>query len=274
MNLYARLATVKSDLKISGTSEDAALLRLLEAISRAIDNQCKVHFYSQIATRFLDGNGQRSLWLNQDNDNDLLSITTFLVDWNGDGVYETTLIPQTDYWLWPANELPKQRADLNPYGSHFLVFPAGRLRVQIQGIFGYSNETELTGATLNAGCAAGDTSVVLTAGGGALVGVGETLVMDSEQVDVTGLSTDTLTLTRGINGTTAVSHLISAPVSRRRYPREVELATTMQATRFLREMQTGYSGTVGSSGEGGYMFSHLYPAIRDLLAPFQEYVLA
>jgi len=274
MNLYARLSTVKSDLKISGVSEDAALLRLLDAISRAIDNECNVHFYSQIDTRFLDGNGQRSLWLSEDNDNDLISVTAILCDWNGDGVYETTLISQTDYWLWPANETPKLRIDLNPYGSHFLVFPAGRLRVQIQGLFGYSNETELTGATLNAAIAAGDTSVVLTAGDGLFVGVGETLVLDSEQVYVSGLSIDTLTLVRGINGTTAASHLILAPVSRRRYPREVELAATMQASRFLREMQTGYSGTAGDSGEGGYIFSHLYPAIRDLLAPFRRYVLA
>lgn len=268
MNLYAQLAAVKSDMKVSGSSGDTALLRLLGSISRAVDDVSHRRFYSEVATKYLDGNGRKQLWLGENND--LISVTSLQVDKDGDGVYETTLAANTDYWLWPDNETPKLRIDLNPQGTLLSLFPIGRKRVKIAGLFGYSNDTELV-TTVNdegGGADATETAITLATGGGALLSVGETIVVESEQMYISAIVTDTLTVVRAINGTTGAAHTNGTNVSRRRYPEPVEQAVSMQAVRFLRENQTGNSGEDGASAIGGFSFRAMYPAIRDLLAPY------
>jgi len=112
-NNYVTLANAKTDLGITGATYDAALVRLIERVSRAIDDQVHRRFYSEIATRLYDGAGNRELWL----PDDLLTVTTLKVDEDGDGTFELTLAVNTDYWLWPDNSSPKIRIDLNPDGT-------------------------------------------------------------------------------------------------------------------------------------------------------------
>jgi len=260
VNLYARLADLKGDMNVTGTSDDDERVRMIEDVSRAVDDLTHRRFYSETATRYFDGEGYSDLWTD-----DLVSVTTLKVDEDGDGVYELTLAANADYWLWPDNTTPKRRIDLNPESAQLTAWPRGRRRIEIAGVFGYSDDTELTTTTLNEALDATETAVDLV--DGTAVSVGETLVVDAEQIYVSAIAGNTPTVVRGVNGTTAAAHSDGAAVYRRRYARPIERAVKMQVARFLREQQTG--GPLQGNGEiGGFSVSSLYPAIRDMLAPY------
>lgn len=269
VNAYANLGMLKAEIGGNiGDTDDDALLRILARTSRGIDEACGRHFYSLSATRYYDGGGARCLWL----PDDLISITTLRADDNRDGTHELTLVADTDYWLWPDNPQPNSpylRLDLVDYGSPQLYrWPLGRRSVQIVGKFGYSEETEACG-TLGAEIASTSaTAVTMTAGHG-LTG-GETILVGSEQMYVSAVEVNTLTVVRGVNGTTAATHSNGATVTRRRYHRNIEQACVLEAARTWRESQTGYSGQAVPNQFGGFSTSSSYPKIRDLLAPLRH----
>ena len=272
MNCYTRLADVKAALQGSGsgTSNDAELLRVVERVSRAIEETLNGrHFYSRLATLVLPEVDRTTrntpegcqLWI----EHDVISITSLKVDEDGDFVYETTLTTPTDYWTWPYNKLthePIARLDLVTG-----TWPTNRRRVELVGKIGYSEETQAAG-TLAEDVDISETAIDLTAGHD--ISVCDTLVCESEQMDVTAVSTNTITVTRGVNGTTAAVHANLTAISRRRFPREIEQACLMQTVRFFRETQTGYGGSIGNSELAGYSFNSMYPAIRDLLRPYRK----
>jgi hypothetical protein len=177
-----------------------------------------------------------------------------------------TLTPTTDYWLWPDNpwqNKPYERIDLNPNSNTLISWPNGRRRVKVDGLWGYSNETESVGTL---GAAITDTTgTSVTMAGGHTVSAGDTLEIDSEHFYVSAVASNTLTVTRGQNGTTAATHNNAAAVVRRRFDRLIERAVLMQTARFYRDTIAGYSGSVANAADGGYPFTSLYPAIRDLL---------
>ncbi len=266
-NLYVSLASVKADNRQTSTVDDAALLRLIEEVSRAVDNETNHRFYSEIATRVYDGNGLSQLWL----PDDLLTVTSLKVDEDGNGTFEKTLAVNTDYWLWPDNVSPKWRIDLNPQSTSLTAWPVGRRRIEIVGMFGYSNETALV-TTLAEDDDGSETALDLTSA--AALSVGDTLVIGTEQLDITAIATNTVTVTRGLNASAAAAHANGAAVYRRRFERPIERAVAMQVSRLLRDQQTGYSGTLGDPQYGGYAFASLYPAIRDMLAPYLRLVVS
>lgn len=271
-NSYVRLADLRTEVQGSGSgsSNDAAMMRMAPRASRIVDEHCHRHFYSLKAQTLLypertrpEHIDQSRLWLPQD----IVSITTLKVDQDCDGVFEITLAAGTDYFD-PYNHQqhePIQCLQLNTRGQ-LSAWPTDVRRIQLIGARGWSDETVAAG-TLGAAIAdTTGTGITLTAGHD--VSRLDTIYIDDEAFDVVDLTTNTATVERAVNGTTAATHLINAPITRRRYPRPVELATAMQAARMLRELQTGYSGNVGNAEMAGYAFRSVYPAIRDALEPF------
>ena len=284
-NAYAQVVDLKADLAISSSAQDAALARLVEDVSRGIDQHCRRPFSSQLTStgffvdgdrvRFYDGgiaapgSTIRELWPLFD----IIAVTELAVDQDGDGVYETVLDPNLpDYWLWPDNAVPHtpySRMDLNPQGQ-LAAWPWGRRRVRVKGTAGYSNELQATGQTV-ADDPLTNVATTLTVEATAGISVGEALGLEAEQVGVLQVTSATaLSIERAINGTTAAAHAKGVAVQRRRYPRDVERAAIMQASRLWRDAQTGYSGAAGNAQYGGYAFAATYPAIRDLLQPFMK----
>lgn len=266
-NLYATLAAFKAEIGKTNTTNDTVLLRLLERASRECDSIAERQFYSELDTRVFDGDGSNRIAID-----DLISVDTSLkVDEDGDGTYETTLAVNTDYWLTPDNPVantPYTHVELNPESAILTLWPAGRKRVQIIGMFGYSNETEVSG-TLGAQIAdAATTAVTMTAGHG-LTG-GETIVIQSEHLYVSAVATDALTVVRGVNGTTAASHANGTAVTRRRFPRLVEEACIVRAADIWRGIQTGY-GQVSADEIGGFQSNTAYAQFRGLLATLSRY---
>ena len=266
MNGYARASEVFADVAGVAAANQADLLatylRTIEAESRAIDEMCSRKFYVETETRYFDGSGCTSLYF--DDYSDILSITTLKVDVDGDGTYETTLAV-SDYWLWPDNKTPKRRIDLNPEGD-VGAFPLGRRRVQVVGKWGYSDLTESVG-TLGEALDASETEITMAAGH--TVEAGDTMIVGSEEIYVSAVSANTITVTRGINGTTAATADDASAVSIRRYPPAIEQAVKMRVTANRWDTNSGVP-----MGEPGRGYAVDYAKYRALISPFQLKVVA
>lgn len=262
MNGYARLDEIKEDLVATGSNaRDATLGRLIVDVSRAWDDLLGRHFYDVVATRDFDVPGSDSLILELDAD--VVSIASVAVDADADGTFETS-IPATDYFLLPTTVPPRRFLEHeNTYWTK------GRARVRVVGSFGYSFESELLAGKTVQDNPLSSSATTLTITNDHGLSVGETIIVEDEQIHVSAKPTaTTLTIVRAINGTTAAAHVQGTAIYRRRYPRPIERATAMQVVRLARDMQTGFSGQSGNA-EFGYNFATLFPAIRDMLAPYR-----
>jgi hypothetical protein len=208
---YTTLDAVKSLADTTGTTDDAEYLKMIQQASREIELISKRLFYPRIDVLTFDTpEDGDSLILP---DEDLLSITTLK---NGDG----STIPNTDYKLYPLNRTPKYEIVItNPTG--WLLNSLGRRdgAIEITGIYGYvdhyADAWENTGAVLiNAMNDAVTTSVSCTSG---IFKVGDLIQIGAEWMYVRSIqysTNDILTVLRGVNGSTAVSHLINSAISR------------------------------------------------------------
>lgn len=251
-NNYCRLSHVKSDQ--AGTTGTTALddtyVRQVDQVSREFERECGGRkFYSYTGTRYFAGGTRtgRKLWL----PDDLLSVSALVVDDNADDVYELTLAANTDYWLSPADASqrgePYMALELNPNGTQLYRWPTAPRAVKVTGVWGYSAETEDTGLTGTLSDAT-DTSLTASATAANLIYPGDTLVIESEQVYVTAVVTTTITVTRGVNGTTAAAHTTKALLVRR-YPRDIEMVVAERVVGLRWDAQGGYATGVTLMGD-------------------------
>ncbi len=138
-NGYTDLATLKNDLKITDSNDDATLESKIEDASRWIDNECKRRFYTTAVDETRYYTARNSDYLLPDDD--IISISTLQTDEDGDRVYERTWAA-TDYDLEPYNAAldgePYTKLSVAPNGNY--SFPAGVSKgVKIIGKFGYGS---------------------------------------------------------------------------------------------------------------------------------------
>ncbi len=257
-NCYATLTQFKSNLGITGTTEDADIIRVLEAVSRYIETRpekgdlggCNRKFYCMEEVRVFDG-GLSPLYLN-----DILSISGLKGDYNEDGTYEVTFSSTTDYTLLPLQGYPKEAIRLKS-GSLYTSFGRGVLDgIQITGVWGHGDGITATPylnstAVVNTGgISSGEFTHALASGKGALFSVGQTIRVDSEQLYITGISTDTLTFQRALNGTSAAAHLAAAVIYIYQYPSPIVTATLIQASRLWKRKDSAYPDMVSNPMTG------------------------
>lgn len=274
MNLYASLATFKGDTsggQQTPNARDEEILRTLDRVSRWIDRHTSERFYSEIATRQFDTGGSSRLRIPRPRSS-LISVTTFGVDEDGDGVYETSLAA-SDYWLYPNVDRPSFReVVLNPESTTLTAFPSGMRRAEIVGRWGYSDEVEAVDA-LN-GAVADAVATSFTLDNASLFSPGDTIRVDAEDCYVRDVDQTTLTVTRGVNGTTAIAHADDATVSRIVYEPNVAQAAIIEAARRLRLGASGYAGSVGPPEVRLQVDSREFAVLMTLLDPYREVVLA
>ena len=75
--------------------------------------------------------------------------------------------------------------------------------------------------------------------------IGQTLWLENEQVFVSDIKTETLTIDRAMNGTTAATHVSTTPIYRQVYPPEVVQACLIQTTRWYRGKDAAWADVVG-----------------------------
>lgn len=178
--VYASREDVQRALDAASTARtNDQIDRLLDAASRGIDDDCARYFYPRSAMLFWDwpnvqmGRSYR-LWLDRD---ELLSLTS--VTTGG-----STLDP-SQFTLEPNRSGPPySRIEVNLGGSAG-AFGGGatfQQAIGVTGVFGFTNATTTAG-TLGATITSGATS--LTVSDSSLVGVGDTLLIGSEYMQVT-----------------------------------------------------------------------------------------
>jgi hypothetical protein len=268
---YASRNVLKSVGGITGTGDDAQYRRVLEAVTRQIDSYVERTFRIYQATRYFTPTSGAQLLL----DADLLAVTSLKTDEDANRTYEVTWAT-TDYDLMPLNasvdRAPYLEIRTSPLGKY--AFPRNiEKSVEIVGKWGYWEDLVTSASTLNGALTSTATTVPVTAGTD--FEVLQTIIIDSEQMYVTTIATNNLTVERGVNGTTAASHSSGAAIKVYRYPYEISEATLMQASRLWTRRAAGYSNQVGLT-ETGIMrpWVGLDMDVRQMLDPYRMLVLA
>jgi len=204
---YVSLDALKNELGIAAatTTHDAKLSRYIERASAWVDATAGWTFIPVTETRYFDWPTwpRQALYLR--GGNGLLAITTLSDD---EGV-----IDASDYVLYPLNGYPKQRIELIETSRFWYYSDTRKKAISILGRWGYSEDYDDTGATLGAAITS-TSATTFTASSGTLLQVGWGLLVDTEQMFVSGISGNTITVLRGNNGTTAATHSNAATIYR------------------------------------------------------------
>lgn len=240
---YVSLDVLKDELGETGTSNDAKLKRYIERASSHIERETGRTFYPVTATKYFDvPPDATTLYLAHE---DLLTLTT-LTD-------NTGTITSTYYWLYPLNLSPKHTVLVNvtDLGRSFEWDDDPNRAITVVGVWGYSQEYEDTGYTLS-GAISSTTATTFTASA-AGVEIGWCLLVDTEQMFVSGVTGRTVTVQRGVNGTTAATHADAATVYRYVPPMDIEQATLTMAASLN---NTSAAGGIQSERIEGYQVTY------------------
>ncbi len=238
-SLYGDLTKLKDDSVLkdpaAGTDDDDELFELLLAVSDWVDGYCNRHFYPRVETLLFDGTGSDRLVVP-----DLVAVGELAATGDG-GSGPAKVWDDGEYRLLPHNSAP-----LRPWGRPYGAirsrteradgFASGEGNVRVSGTWGYRMFAEPSGATLAAEAAVGAAQVTVSDGG--QFRVGQTVLLGddgnataAEQALVTGIDGNALSVSRGLNGTTAAGHASGGAVGILRWPASVERAALIQAAR-------------------------------------------
>lgn len=251
-HVYATV-TEANDYETSGgstkfASESAVRVALkraiLESVSQRIDDVCHRSGYGsgfgpRVGTNRYDGDGGCDLWLKDD----LLSLTTITLNPSTASSTSYSPVVDTDYYLRNADGYtgpPWRRITLHGQGSP-AKFGSGLRVSALTGTWGHSNTTVLSSATTSEALDTSETGVDVSAG--TAFAVGHTILIDSEQMYVTAISGNTLTVVRAANGTTAATHLTAAAISIYTYDARVHEVALRLYLRRWRARDGGADGT-------------------------------
>ena len=181
-NFYVSREAVKKAVSAAGSDRHTQIDRLIEAASRAIDGRTHRHFIPKTATRLYrwprPNNPGDALWLEAD----LLTLTTLQSEAQDSS---PTTIAAADYFLEPNNEGPPyNRIEID--SSSNAAFQSGdtpQRSISVLGSWGYSNTTQGAG-TVSSGLASDATATSMVGSGGDLIDVGDTLLVETEQLFV------------------------------------------------------------------------------------------
>jgi hypothetical protein len=246
------------------TSDAGSIRRILEAVSRRIDDYCGGGTFGPLTeTRFYDiGSGslrdspQYQTVAVTDGiktsmstpgvvplDGWIVSPTTVTAYGGTDRATSETLTEgyNADFWLMPYNSAPKTILKLNEDTTK--GFDSGQQTLSILGSWGYTADT-VSVTTCDAITSTTATSASVTSA--ANLGPAQTILIDSEQLYITAISGNTLTVERGVNGTTGATHSGGATVYRYDYPELVVQAALDLAKIVFRDRDLGAATTIGS----------------------------
>lgn len=247
-HVYASLAQLNDHLRDAGSAtfaSEATAIRtlkraILESVSRTIDGYCQRSAYGsgfgpRTGTNRYSGDGGDRLNLRDD----LLTVTSLTVRPHITGT-ATAYTEETDFVSGPYDATPRRWLYLHGYGALSAWIRADR-NVTVVGTWGYSNTRSTAAATANAIGSSTTTSV--TVSDGAEFSPAQTLLIDAEQMYVTAVSGTTLTVERGVNGTTAATHGAAAAIGIYSYPADVHEACLALALRRWKKRDAGSDGS-------------------------------
>ena len=271
---YITLDTLKgaSALNITGTANDDRLLRLAEAASSVIDRWCNRHFFARRATLRFDGSGEATLGVP-----DLVSVDSDGVRTYGSGYGDSgygapaTVWDADDYNLLPFNADPDSAGNPNsrPYtrllatatASGKACFPLGRGNVEVSGVWGWWQHLRRASQVVNTAADTDATTLTVSASqqDRTEIAAGHTLLIGDEQVYVRASDSGTLTVERGVNGTTAGAVNKDDFIDIYEYPPPVSEVALLLAARMWRGALGGVddwqAGEIGMDSDIGLLLS-------------------
>lgn len=234
------------------SSMDPVLLRFLESASRAIDQYTERHFYPWLGSKYINGVSGSRLALP-----DVLSISSFVADSENDGTWDgETWVEGTDYYLESlshVDQFPKAVAITTGWGNY--RFCPGDRRYKLTGLWGYGNgesATPWSGLGVTA-TVADSTSTAVMISAPDVVAAGMLIRCGTEFMEVMSESGATVTVTRGVNGSTAAAHS-SEDVYQVEYPRMItQCAVDMCVESFFNRFDV--TTQIGDVAAEGFNFS-------------------
>lgn len=253
---YVSLDALKAEIGETGTSNDAILGRMIERASRWLERVTDRVFIPMTATRTFDvpaslaQAGRGVLYLHDD----LLAVTSLSDD--------QATKSSSNYFLYPLNSTPKTRLELLHSSESWYFSDTRQAAITIAGRWGFSEDTEDTGATLN-GAISSTTATTFTADDGSLIEAGWCLLIDSEQMFVSSVSSNTVTVQRGNNGTTAATHSDGTTIYRYVPEPDAEEAVALKAIAYYNKRT---SAGVEAESIGAYRVTYSDGAGGEALA--------
>ena len=246
------------------TDKDARIDMLIAMASRAIENYTGRRFIPWTGTKEYDFQGSDWLVLGDD----LLS-TAPTIKYNNVG----TTVAAGDYFLYPLNaaddQKPYTQVQLLTTSDFFSYNDTPQADISVTGKWGYSEITRLM-TTSNEVMDATETGFDLTSGTD--IEIGMTLLVESEQMFVQNVATNTATVVRGVNGTTAATHVTATDVYAIYAPPDVQAACAALVARSLHRGDASWSDRIGM-GESSLTFKSEMPAeVRALLIQYRRMV--
>lgn len=218
-NWLASREAVKLAGAIDGSTQNARIDRIIASVSRDIELLTQRFYIPRTETRLyrwppLFSSLAYRLWLDQD----LRSITTLQAKAQD---ASPTTIAAADYFLEPKNTGPPYNRIEIDLSSSSAFAPGATVQrsISVAGVWGYSADTEPAG-TVSSGLASDAAATSMVCSDGSKVDVGDTLLIQSEQVFVSArasaalgtiLLNGALTASKaGVTVTVDASHGISA----------------------------------------------------------------
>mgnify|MGYP003651689293 FL=1 len=246
------------------TSDAGSIRRILEAASRRIDDYCGGGTFGPLTeTRYYDlGTGSlrnspqyQTVSISDDIktsmstpgviplDAWIVSPTTVTAYGATDRATSETLTEgyANDFFLMPYNSTPKTILKLNEDTTK--GFDAGQQTLSILAAWGYTSDTV---SVTTADAISSTTATSASMASAANLGPAQTILIDSEQLYITAISGNTLTVERGVNGSTAATHSGAAAVVRYDYPELVVQACLDLSKIVFRDRDLGAATTIGS----------------------------
>jgi len=170
-----------------------------------------------------------------------------------------------DFLLEPYNRSPKNLLKLSEETSK--SFSGGQQTLTILGSWGWQDEKSTAISTFDA--IGSTTTTSLSVASGASTYAGYTVLVDTEQMYVESVSSNTLTVVRGVNGTTSATHSGGASYYRYLYPSDVVDTCLEIARNRWRSREVGTTQLIGS---GDNQMTRPQESERTLLKRLNYYV--
>ena len=261
-------------LGLTRTTDDTRLLELLQSVSAFVDNYTKRHFITFTGVRTFDPPLGRvrnvDLYVP-----DLIRVDSLKGDLGNTGTFGQTWAT-TDYLLYPLNADPTSSGNVHsmpytiirrhPRGTK--SFPPGRSTIEVTGDWGYWEHLFREASVVKTGdWTASATSIDVDTIG--TLQAGHTMLVEDEQIYITAVSSTTLTVRRGENGTTAASHVATTVIDTYEYPEPVKEAVLITAARLFKRRESSFANVIGGPDGTMSVIRGLDKDARNLLLAYR-----
>lgn len=238
--------------------EEDKIKAILRDVSTTIETYCRGRHFIP-TTKALSLDYQSSYVL--DLPDDLLSLTTL--------TYDSETIDTDDALFYPVSTEWKRRIEMDKSsGSIFMYSNTRQQAITVTGTWGYTDDFEDTGATVNESLTAADTTVTVATADA--IEEYWCLLVDTEQLFVTSVNVqaNTIDVRRGVNGTTAATHDSATAIYRYMPPNDIERACYIAAMRWRIRGEAAWADRTGTPMTGYTVYGELPAEVKLILAPY------